>query len=478
MVVAFSPTLDAYPMLIIPGQRALGYGKYLTGHWSLSTYPVMSSRSALLDRHQDDAHITPYLIQDKSSKWLPHCPRLTKSAVEWTLEAEKLSSLGREVLCCWLIADFDTDGHAPLESLPDGGKSWLSEKKAQLASLSHKYRFARYTTRSGGRVIAPLSVPLSPPDFESLATTVVRDLRIAGIKADEIEHWTALFRLPRVRRTLKDGSVLDLESLTSFGDVQPIDSHPFIGVGAPQRTVRVVKMPKLPPLPGGADPFALVGWSGAEALRDKLLAGQPIGRNTARYLETRAAVATVSARMREPRSDVVTAIFKRSIDAMVRDGSVITAEEMPTWIDRVTESDRASRLRESEEAREIIEALSKKHPPAVVESTKRELSPQTLSVVHNLAKRVVRGARRRVSLAKGYSDLVDAGIAAGSVAQWLGEGAVLYELKKSLKSPLACQDGEGSLLAGVRRGAESPADLLGAAAHKALDDEFKTRGVS
>ena len=481
-MTSFSPVLDSYPILVLPHQRALGYGKALQGVWSKTAYPVLTARDALTSRHETDAHLALYLLKRRSDgKWTTTCPRLTKDQVEWELEARRLDQLGLDVRVCLFAADFDTKesetglpNHAKLAELPDGGVGWLAEKKRQLESLSPKYQFARYTTRAGGRILAPLSVPLTPAAYEVLSQVVVADLRSAGVSVDKIEHWTALFRLPEVRRRIGTGNATeDLRSRTSFGHVSAIDSAPFVGSVAEFRIgpeMRRVVVPALEPLPAGVDVWSLVGWSGIEETRDRLVKGEPIGDPAHRYDAFREAVASVSARMDEPRADVVERIFERSLEAMRLAGSRGTVETMPAWIAHVTERDREKKTRDREESQDIVRKLSR--------SLSRQQQRRPFAAPHpgadaaalKIVRDVVEEAKKVIARVKGMKSLFNACVDVGRVASWLSVDGAVKDLAAHVPEKLRTDEGEKAMRDGIELGRKTPRDVRGEVARRAVEE--------
>jgi hypothetical protein len=349
----------------------------------------MPMEAALTQAHKTDAHLMLYLLTKRETgEFLTSAPRLNKSGAEWSEQARLLESKGLEVKVYWFVADFDAPGHKKLHELPDGGVTWLNSKKALLEKLAaeNRYHFARYTTRGGARALAPLSHPLTPEEYELFAEDLIAELNREGLGADKITHWTALFRLPNVTR---DG--IKISGRTSLDGVQPIDTSAYVGrKGKPSRSVSAVDvaLPPLKDLPVGTDPFSLVEWRGIESLRDKLKAGKSLGSDGNRYLETRAAIASVSQRMDEPRADVILKIFEGSLRSMAKEGSVATVSEMPSWAQKVAEGDRKAKMQLRADTDEILDMLAEK-----------KVRDQT----ENVFAEVEKGA----ALAEGLSDVVN-----------------------------------------------------------------------
>lgn len=467
-----SSPLTLYPLLVLPEQRILGWGKALLQGKTAREYSTVPTLEALTGTWETDAHLALYLVRPlDGGPWLPSCPRLTKMSAEWAVESRTLQEQNLEVLCPWVCCDFDTreadtgqPNHTPLADLPDRGQEWLRIHLDRLRALEKEtgLSFARYSTRAGGRILAPLSHPLPPSDFEVLASDLVQTLRHFDINADPLEHWTALFRLPRVLRSgTYTSSRLSL-------NCSPVPSETYLGTGQSRDISPVLPAPDLDPLPEGTDPWALVSWAGIENLREILQSGGFIldpDLGYATYRSYQQAVAQISSRMPEPREDVVAFLFQKSLEAMRAAGSRGTVQAMPGWIRKVTRSDYSRRVTERQELETIRAWLSPKPVPSPVNAPP---SPAVSRAWEEYALREVEKAIRGITRAKSLGALRNSATVAGRVSAWLEESAVLGELAAHTPEKYRNSEGEGALRAGMELGKRDPLDVPGEVARELL----------
>jgi hypothetical protein len=407
--------------------------------------PVEDWAIAFRRRHRTDAHATCYHILGEDS-----CQRLAKG-----VEPEN-------VVLTWVFVDIDQPGHTRFSDPPTSAElGWVQT----VANTLEQYQLDWYMTRAGIRGIAPLDPPLSPADYESFCNNLLDRLEGAGLKPDRLSHWTALFRLPYVRREGKDIRP-HLESFKGLEANRFLDVSKWVGAGNnvlnTARFVPAISPITHNPTVTGEAVWRTIDWSGLGSLRAKLRAGESLASHGERYVTLTRLIGQVSDRMQQPHPDILMSVFRRSLDTMIAEGSK-SAALMERWIYRVAGWD-SSTLKDAENWVTAIKRCVKVAPTPTSSPTSSQ-NPERVRVTrtplqHYTDKQI---ATLSCSYANDLQELYNicdrAGSLLGAIRESKRQNSVLLALAETVPKSLQTDAAEAVMRAGMLSGLAHPADI-------------------